>query len=250
MTERRIKNRLVKYGQEHMRKRPKLVEFTGVEKYDLLLNDLNEFPHAFVIACVMDRQIKAEIAWAAPAHLKKRIGTFQFAKLAQLSQEKVKLYLTKPTPLHRYTDNISKCVYNAIQTIDHVYHGDASAMWSDKPSSAEVVYRFLQIHGIGPKIATMAANILARNFKVKFKDYYSIDISADVHVKRVFYRLGLTSKTASIEEVIYKARALYPEFPGMLDFPCWEVGRYWCRPKKKLCDDCYLQDICPSSITC
>ncbi len=247
MTERRIKNRLVKYSSACMRKRPKLIYFTGVEEYDKLLNDLDRYPHAFVIACVMDRQIKAELAWAIPSNLKERIGTFKFAKLFQLSQAQLKRHLNKPTPLHRFTEKMSECLYSAIQIIGNNYGGNASAMWSNKPSSAEVVYRFLQIHGVGPKIASMATNILARDFKIKFKDYYSIDISADVHIRRVFYRLGLTDESASTQAIIYKARALYPEFPGMLDLSCWEVGRSWCRPKKKFCDDCYLNDVCPSS---
>ena len=246
MTERKIKNRLVKHGKEHMRKRPKLIEFTGVNEYDVLLNDLEKFPHAFVIACVMDRQIKAELAWAIPYKLKERIGNFNFDTLHSLSEKQIKKLLNSPSPLHRFTDKMSVCLYSAIQIIGDVYNGDASLIWLDNPSSAELVFRFLQIHGVGPKIATMAANILARNFRVKFKDYYSIDISADVHVKRVFYRLGLTEQSASIEEIIYKARALYPEFPGILDFPCWEVGRYWCRPKKTDCEECYLGNVCPS----
>lgn len=246
MSERKIKNRLVRHGQEHMRKRPKLIEFTGVNEYDVLLNDLKKFPHAFVIACVMDRQIKAELAWAIPYKLKERIGNFGFKSLYSLSEKQIKKHLNSPSPLHRFTEKMSGCLYSAIQVIGEDYDGDASLIWSGKPSSAEVVFRFLQIHGVGPKIATMAANILAKNFKVKFKDYYSVDISADVHVKRVFHRLGLTEPPASIEAVIYKARSLHPEFPGMLDFPCWEIGRYWCRPKKTVCDECYMGDVCPS----
>ena len=248
MTELRIKNLLVKHGQEKIReKRPKLIEFTHVVKYDQFLNDRTNFPHAFVIGCVMDRQIKAELAWAIPYKLKERIGNFDFSTLYQLSEKQISKYLKKPTPLHHYPNKMSDCLHSAIQIIGDKYDGDASKIWSDKPSSAEVVYRFMQIHGVGPKIATMAANILARSFKVKFKDYYSIDISADVHVKRVFKRLGLIEKNASIEEVIYKARALNPNFPGLLDSPCWEVGRKWCRTKVTECDKCYLNHVCPSA---
>jgi endonuclease III len=247
MTERKIKNRLVKHGQQHMRKRPKLVAFTGVNEYDELLNDLANYPHAFVIACVMDRQIRAEKAWSIPSKLKERIGSFEFNVLYDKSERQIGKLLRSPVPLHRFTDSMASCLYSAIQVIGDNYGGNAALMWSDRPSSAEVVFRFLRIHGVGPKIATMAANILARNFKVRFRDYYSVDISADVHIRRVFGRLGLTELSASIEEVIYKARALHPDFPGLLDFPCWEVGRRWCRPVKKLCSECYMEDVCPSS---
>jgi len=120
-------------------------------------------------------------------------------------------------------------------------------IWSKKPSSAEVVYEFLQFDGVGPKIATMVANILTRELKIPFSDYYSIDISADAHVRRVFYRLGLIEKGASVEKIIYKARALNPEFPGLIDLPLWEIGRNWCRPKVALCNKCYLRDFCPKT---
>jgi len=110
-----------------------------------------------------------------------------------------------------------------------------------------VVFRFLQFHGVGPKIATMAANILARRFKVRFSDYTAIDISADVHVRRVFRRLGLVRSGATPDEVIYKARALNPEFPGILDFAAFSIGREWCRPRIQLCGECYMQGVCPGA---
>ena len=98
-------------------------------------------------------------------------------------------------------------------------------IWSNNPSSAKVVYEFLQFKGSGKKIATMAANILARQFKIPFSDYYSIDISPDVHILRVMRRTGLVDNNADLDSIIYKARELNPEFPGIIDFSCWEIGR-------------------------
>ena len=90
----------------------------------------------------------------------------------------------------------------------------------------------------------MATNILARQFKIPFSDYYSIDVSPDVHVKRVMYRNGLVNKNASNEEILYKARELYPEFPGIIDYSLWEVGRNWCKPTNPECDNCILKASC------
>ena len=151
--------------------------------------------------------------------------------------------MREPEPLHWFVETMANHFHSAVQRIMNNYAGDASRIWSDKPSSAEVVYRFLEFDGVGPKIASMAANILARDFKIPFSDYYSIDISADVHVRRVFSRLGLCAADATVEQVIYKARALYPEYPGIMDLPCWNIGRNWCRPRNTLCGDCYMHDL-------
>lgn len=107
-----------------------------------------------------------------------------------------------------------------------------------------MVYRFLQFEGVGIKIATMAANILAREFKISFSDYYSIDILPDVHIFRVIRRSGLVSRNANAESIIYKARELNPEFPGIIDSSCWEIGRTWCRPKNPNCEECIIRTIC------
>jgi endonuclease III len=77
------------------------------------------------------------------------------------------------------------------------------------------------------------------------RDYYSIDISVDVHVRRVFAKLGMVPLDAKADQLIYRARAINPEFPGILDLPLWEVGRNWCMPKKPKCSECYLSEACP-----
>jgi endonuclease III len=221
------------------------VEFTKDKKADSLLNDIKKFPHAYVLACVMDRQIRAERAWVIPYRFSEKLGGFQFSILQALSLEQIRNLMAKPEPLHRFVDEMSLNFHEAINLIARKYKCNAANIWANKPSSAELVFRFLEFRGVGPKIGTMAANILARDFKVPLKDYYSIDISVDVQVRRVFERLGLIEPGSSIERIVYRARALHPEFPGLLDFPAWEVGRNWCRPSLPNCAGCYMQPACP-----
>jgi endonuclease-3 len=243
-----ITSLLIGHGQLVFSGPHEFVSFTRIRDADELLNDLQTHPHAFVLACVMDRQIKAERAWAIPFRFAQKLDTFAFSRLAELTLDEVRNLMTKPESLHRYTEGMSKSFHAAVGLIKEKYNGNAAKIWEDSPPSADVVYRFLEFRGVGPKIATMAANILARHFKVPFKDYYSIDISADVHIRRVFARLGLTDPEDSSEAVIYRARALHPEFPGLFDYPAWEIGRNWCRPQMPLCRDCYMKEVCPSSV--
>jgi endonuclease III len=239
---------LLRRGEELLHAPPRIVPFTNQPNANALLNDLQHHAHAFVLACVMDRQIRAERAWLIPHLFSQKIGGFDFRVLQQLSLAEVRKFMTEPEPLHRFPDRMSQNFHDAIQVIAEDYGGDASKIWLGKPPSAEVVYRFLQFRGVGPKIATMATNILARDFKVPLSDYYSVDISADVHVRRVFRRLGLVGKDATVEELIYRARGLHPAFPGLLDLPAWNIGRNWCRPSAPLCGSCYMQEVCPSGL--
>lgn len=246
MTSQAITSLLIEHGQLIFSGPQEFIEFTQIREADELLNDLQGHPHAYVLACVMDRQIRAERAWVIPFRFAQKLGTLAFSRLAALTLDEIRELMREP--LHRFPERMSNNFHAAVGLIEKKYGGNAAKIWEGEPSSADVVYRFLEFQGVGPKIATMAANSLARNFKVRFKDYYSIDVSADVHVRRVFARLGLTDEDDSIEAVIYRARALHPEFPGLLDYPAWEIGRTWCRPQTLMCGDCYMKEVCPSRV--
>jgi endonuclease III len=248
MNEKVTRDRLVEHGKTLFNAPKQMVQFTKVTEADALLNDLDKYPHVFVLACVMDRQIKAERAWLIPYLISEKLGGFSMETLSQLSVTDVRGLMSQPVPLHRFVEKMSGFFHSGIQIISEKYAGNATSIWEGSPPSAEVVYRFLQFEGVGPKIGSMATNILARELKVPFADYFSIDVSADVHVRRVFTRLGLCAADPTVEQVIYKAKALHPEFPGMMDLPCWEIGRNWCKASKPNCDGCYIIDLCPTAI--
>ena len=260
--ERAICERLVKHGEKIFKagaeaypikfKKPQDLDETQYHAAKNLVHDLEHNSHAFVIGCIVDRQIKADRAWVLPYLLSQRIGSpgeprFDFCTLLELSEDEILAHMEGPPSLHRFTQKMSQYIHAALHHIADKYEGSAENIWSGCPSSASLVYRFLEFKGIGPKIATMAANALVCHFKILVSDHFSIDISPDRHVLRVFKRLGLVPPEPSPEQVIYRARELNPKFPGLLDFPAFEIGRNWCRPKKPHCTECFMEDICPTA---
>ncbi len=237
----KIKDKLIQSAKELLSGPRKQVEFTEDPKANKFLNDIENYPHGFVLGCIMDRQITAEVAWLMPYKVCKYVGGFSFDELKNVSISELQKLIK-----HR-VQNMPQYFNEAIQRIDEVYDGDASRIWKGCPSSAAIVRQFLEFSGVGPKIATMAANILVRHFKIPVRDKYSIDISVDTHVRRVFKKLGLVRDQASDEEIIYTARELNPEYPGIFDLAVWEIGRNWCKPNRPQCVDCYMRDCCPSS---
>lgn len=235
---------LVKIGKERFENKsahPR-VHLTGNDDHDTILNDLINTPHAFVLACLMDRQIKAERAWIIPCIIMKHFGTDIYS-LNSVSENQYAEFFSQHK-LHRFNGEMAIVFKSGAKRILDFYAGDAAKIWGNKPSSAKAVYDFLQFKGAGVKIATMAVNILARQFQVEFSDYYSIDVSPDVHIRRVMYRMGLIENQANIDAVIYRARELNPDFPGIIDFSAWEIGREYCRSNNPRCDDCSVSDVC------
>lgn len=247
MNKKKIVKILLRKGREFFNQPHKKIAFTENSEADALLNNLKDYPHAFVLGCLMDRQMKAENAWLIPYKISQEIGGFKIKKLISLKRDKIK-EIFKRKNLHRFNDAMAEIFYFAIQKIHRDYKDDASNIWKGKPKSATVVRRFLEFRGAGIKIASMAANILAREFKIPMRDYICIDISPDRHVLRVFRRLGLIYKNATIDELIYCAKELNPEYPGILDFPAFDIGRNYCHQRKPDCKNCYLEKYCPKII--
>lgn len=235
---------LIAEGQALLNQPYKKAEFAGNEEADDMLNDLDKLPHAFVLACIMDRQITAERAWIIPYRFSREINDFSMSTLVKLDLETVK-HVFRKRSLHRFNDMMAKNFFLGIQKIHSDYKDDASNIWKGTPSSATIVKRFLNFEGVGIKISTMATNILARDFKIPMKDHICIDVSPDRHVKRVFARLGFIPQNANNDELLSCAKELNPSYPGIFDLACWEIGRDWCKPQNPLCHGCMLNNLCP-----
>ncbi len=218
-----------------------------------LVNDISGHPHAFVLACIADRQTKADIAWSLPHAIREATGNFEFDALRQLPESTWASVLASSG--HRLANEMQRRLPAAIRHIGDRYGGDASRIWADGSSGAAVVRRFLAFDGVGPKIATMAANILIRDFNVAL-GVPKPDIPVDTHVLRVFERLGLlrilehselrSTRDKQQHRLQLRARELNPEWPGELDWPVWFIGRTWCHARRSPeCDQCDMGSVCP-----
>ncbi len=243
--------REAKKMQETKPKNNGIIAFTKVPESDKLLCDLKNYPHAFLLSCIGDKQMDSTAAWLIPFKLKELIGDFTIETLYKMSLEQFQT-LFNNEKLHRYNNQIPREYYSAIHKIVDEYNGDASNIWKGNPSSATVIRRLLEFDGVGVKIATMTTNILSRDFGVSFSDRYAIDISVDTHIRRVFKRMNLINsniKNKEKELIIYKAREISPEYPGILDAFIWNFGREVCVDKgKPKCDQCIFKDQCPKNI--
>ena len=210
-----------------------------------------KYPHLFVLGCVMDSQIDFDRAWQIPFKIAHELNGKDFSLFLEKDEEwYVSTFIR--LSLHRFNEPMGRAFYKAIQLIHSKYNDDASEIWSDEPTSGELICRFLEFDRIGIKIATMAANILSRDLGVKLKDKYAIDISPDIHVKRLMYRLGLIDEIENVvfskidpTIITYAARSLYPNFPGLMDLIFWEIG------SNKICENkkCH-KDKCPFGKFC
>jgi uncharacterized HhH-GPD family protein len=204
---------------------------------------LEQEPFAFLVAVIFDQGIVAERAWAAPLELRRRIGHWDVARIAREPNVIAAAVAARPA-LHRMVEKVPRWIVLAAQRVLDEYGGDAAAIWSNRPSAAELQRRLDAFEGIGQKKAAMAVEILEYALGVPLHRLDGSDIAYDVHVRRVFLRSGIARRDDPMH-MIAAARSLHPERPGALDAPAWHVGREWCRPTSPDCTGCPLVAACP-----
>ena len=224
---------------------------SGTKAYNEKVADLKNYPHLFVLSCLMDTGMTSDKAWIIPNKVSQELlnGDLSFQAFASLNEDAV-VRAFENGNFHRYKTVKGKVFYSAIQKIANEYDGDASAIWRDTPDSSLIISRFLEFDGCGIKIATMATNLLYRNYKNPMANLSSIEVSPDVHVRRIFYRTGLVnSPDVSESQIIYAARFLNPEYPGIIDRLSWLLGKTKiCTDQAPKCVDCPLQSACYHAI--
>jgi uncharacterized HhH-GPD family protein len=207
--------------------------------------DPYENPLKFLLAVIFDQGIGYARAWRAPTQLEQRLGHLDLKKISQMKQKKLAAILSEYPALHRFNYTVAGWIIAASKLLLAKYDGQAARIWHGKPTAVELEGRFREFKGIKQKKGSMAVNILVREYDLPISGGKAgIDVSNDVHVRRVFLRTGLSPKPTE-EGIVNAARQLNPGYPGALDIPAWRVGHYWCHKNDPECRRCPLDNICP-----
>lgn len=246
MTKKDVYEALVKFGEKVS------VQSLKDEKFFTPEKKADEFiwkdSLAYLLAVLVDQSVKAEFAWAVPYRLKQRLGFWDVKKIASIDDDKlITIFDTKPK-LHRFPKTMALRVKLACQKVIDDFSGKASNVWTGDFTSKEIHDNFESFKGIGQKKASMATNILVRDFNIRVKDYKGIDVSYDVHIRRVFLRSGLADKD-ELDSILNSARKLNPNYPGIIDLPSWYIGKHFCSSTNPNCNGCPIRKACPQKTT-
>jgi endonuclease-3 len=206
---------------------------------------VEENPFAFALAAVLDRGTKSEIIWTIPYYLQKNIGNLNPRFFVDKSLKELEMIFRSLPFKPRYITDAPRTVKELSQIVIREYNGDVTKIWQDK-TSTYVKSTFRRIFGVGPGIASMIVLLLEKCYRIHFSDldHRTMDVKPDVHIVRVFQRLGFIS-VPNETEALEAARKLNPEYPGALDAPTWVVGKKWCTPFAPQCPACPLSRVCP-----
>jgi endonuclease-3 len=201
-------------------------------------------PFAFLLAASLDRGTKVEIIWTLPYWLKQALGHLGPCRIARMSEGDIRAVLERLPKKPRYINAAPRTIASLARMVCDEFHGDATRLWKGRTAS-ETMEKFRKIPGVGPGIAAMLVILLERLGMAQFSDPHNIPVKPDSHVIRVMERLGLIPRGSTEQQVVAKARALKPDYPGALDSPLWYIGRQFCHPITPACAECPLNDLCP-----
>jgi uncharacterized HhH-GPD family protein len=137
---------------------------TTPEANDLLERD----PLARLIGMLLDQQIPMEKAFTSPEVLRERLGRdLNASDIADYDPEAFEAIFRQVPALHRFPAAMAKRVQELGRVLVERYDGDASAVWLDVPSGAELVKRISQLPGFGEQKAKIFAALLGKQFGVR-----------------------------------------------------------------------------------
>ena len=198
-----------------------------------------------IIALCGNRMIAYERAWALPRTMLARTGFSDPVEMCtSLSVAELETVIRQPPCGHRLPGRIAAAMSGTAHDVADMYAGDARNLYLSQ-DVATVLARLEALPGYGQKLARLALRIILLDWAGDVRgDRAALDVTPDLHVCRVLFRLGLI-KRAEPRLAIEAARRLCPSAPYLVD-GAFALGTTICGAKPK-CGACPLWVHCPQS---
>ena len=140
------------------------LNITGDPGADALLE---QSPFALLAGMLLDQQFPMEHAFAGPAKIRDRLGSFDPATVAAADQQEFAALCARPPAVHRYPGSMAARLQALAGHVLSEYDGEAAAVWSTAPSAAELFRRLRALPGFGETKARIFVALLAKQIGVR-----------------------------------------------------------------------------------
>lgn len=126
-------------------------------------------PLAALVGMLLDQQVPMEWAFSGPYTLARRMGgdDLDAHEIASYDPEAFTALFTDKPALHRYPGSMAKRVQQLCQYLVAQYDGEASAVWRDAATGAELRKRLNALPGFGTQKAQIFLALLGKQFGVR-----------------------------------------------------------------------------------
>ncbi len=128
---------------------------------------LSEDPFALLTGMLLDQQFPMERAFAGPAKVLERFGTLDVSEIAAAEPEAFADLCATPPAVHRYGRSMAARIQALATVVRDEYSGDASRIWSDAATGAELFGRVKRLPGFGEQKAKIFVALLAKQLGVR-----------------------------------------------------------------------------------
>ena len=135
---------------------------------------LNADPFALLVGMLLDQQYPMEHAFRGPAKVLDRFGTLDPAAIAAAEPESFADVCSTPPAIHRYGRSMAGRVQELARHVVEEYDGDASRLWTEASSGADLMKRLRALPGYGEQKAKIFTALLAKQLDVKPRGWTTV----------------------------------------------------------------------------
>jgi len=128
---------------------------------------LDDHPFAVVLGMMLDQQYGMEHAFRGGWKVLSRFGSLDPGAIAAADPDEFKALCSQPPAIHRFPGSMAARLQELAALVESKYDGDATRIWTEATSGAELFKRVQEVPGFGQQKARIFVALLAKQLGVR-----------------------------------------------------------------------------------